>query len=70
MGKPRERERENQSATKTGDERRYVQRRKGENAEKESGRNRGKLLKSISASPGKIRYREMRSLRERARVPK
>lgn len=29
-----------------------------------------KTLKSISASPGKIRYRESRSLRERARVLK
>lgn len=44
---------------------------------KKKGRNGGrrwvrpkKTRESISASPVKIRYRESRSLRERARVPK
>lgn len=36
----------------------------------EEGEKPEETLESISASPGKIRYRESRSLRERARVPK
>lgn len=46
---------------------------KGEERKEKGARKRArarKTLKSISASPRKIRYRESRSLRERERVPK